>query len=167
MKENFSRDLAELLVDDFKKAIDYLDKDHKAQQVGREGGRVAELSINLFVYSIMHALAPLPPPPPSPPSRHFHFEGNQQGRLDHCTPLYSPFSKPRNTLIDKPPPLPSFPSSLPPSQELIIKAQDAGANRANFMSDMMDVLKGRARRARNIFHDGAHRTEDKGTKGVC
>jgi len=67
VKENFSRDLAELLVDDFKKAIDYLDKDHKAQQVGREGGRVAELFINLFVYSIMHALLPyhhlLHPPP--------------------------------------------------------------------------------------------------------
>jgi len=42
VKENFSRDLAELLVDDFQKAMAYLDKDHKAQQVGeiKRGGKV-------------------------------------------------------------------------------------------------------------------------------
>ncbi|EWM30087.1 glutamate decarboxylase [Nannochloropsis gaditana] len=32
VKENFSRDLAELLVEDFMKAMDYLDKDHREQQ---------------------------------------------------------------------------------------------------------------------------------------
>lgn len=35
VKENFSRDLAELLVEDFMKAMAYLDKDHREQQVGR------------------------------------------------------------------------------------------------------------------------------------
>jgi hypothetical protein len=61
--------LAELLVDDFKKAMAYLDKDHKAQQVGRqeggrEGGREGddEVSFHQFIdLFIMHALHSLPP----------------------------------------------------------------------------------------------------------
>ncbi|GAB5036340.1 glutamate decarboxylase [Nannochloropsis oceanica] len=83
VKENFSRDLAELLVDDFQKAMAYLDKDHKAQQ------------------------------------------------------------------------------------DLITKAREMGASQAHHMADIVETLRGRARRARNIFHDDAHRAEGKATKGVC
>lgn len=119
MKENFSRDLAELLVDDFQKAMAYLDKDHKAQQVGNrrnEGGGAVVISMHRSIYS------------------------------HHCT---------RPLLF------------FPPSQELIMKAQETGASQAHHVAEIVETLRGRARRARNIFHDGAHRAEGKSTKGVC